>query len=92
MISPCPDPPPSGSRVLPRDIVELKALAERQPELAPAAPLQVGSDRSGAPRPGPPHHAVDRDDDRSADRAARRAASRCSTSIRSPSTGTTCGC
>ncbi len=34
--------PPSGSRVLPRDIAELKALAERQPELAPAAQLQIG--------------------------------------------------
>ena len=41
MIPPCPDPPSSGSRVLPRDILELKALAERQPELAPAATLQV---------------------------------------------------
>ena len=34
-------PPSSGSRLLPRDIVELKALAERQPALAPAAALQV---------------------------------------------------
>jgi FdhE protein len=34
-------PPSSGSRVLPRDVVELKTLAERQPELAPAATLQV---------------------------------------------------
>jgi formate dehydrogenase maturation protein FdhE len=34
-------PPSSGSRVLPRDVLELKALAERQPELAPAASLQV---------------------------------------------------
>ena len=34
-------PPSSGSRVLPRDVLELKALAERQPELAPAAGLQV---------------------------------------------------
>src|SRR5688572_10668841 len=34
-------PPSSGSRVLPRDILELKALAERQPALAPAAMLQV---------------------------------------------------
>ena len=34
-------PPSSGSRVLPRDVLELKALAERQPELAPAATLQV---------------------------------------------------
>src|SRR6185503_13865148 len=31
----------SGSRVLPRDVFELKALAERQPELAPAATLQI---------------------------------------------------
>jgi formate dehydrogenase maturation protein FdhE len=30
-----------GSRVLPRDILELQALAERQPALAPAALLQV---------------------------------------------------
>jgi len=36
-----PSPPSSGSRVQPRDIVELKALAERQPELAPAAALQI---------------------------------------------------
>ena len=35
-------PPASGSRQLPRDIAELKALAERQPELAPAAALQIG--------------------------------------------------
>lgn len=34
-------PPSSGSRVLPRDVVELKMLAERQPELAPAATLQI---------------------------------------------------
>ncbi|HWI16566.1 MAG TPA: formate dehydrogenase accessory protein FdhE [Vicinamibacterales bacterium] len=34
-------PPSSGSRVLPRDVMELKALAERQPALAPAATLQV---------------------------------------------------
>src|SRR5262245_20711549 len=34
-------PPSSGSRVLPRDVVELKTLAERQPALAPAAMLQV---------------------------------------------------
>lgn len=32
---------PSSARVLPRDIAELKALAERQPELASAAQLQV---------------------------------------------------
>ena len=30
-----------GSRVLPRDILELKSLAERQPSLAPAVALQV---------------------------------------------------
>ncbi len=41
MIRPVSGPPSSGSRVLPRDVVELKALAERQPELAPAATLQV---------------------------------------------------
>jgi formate dehydrogenase maturation protein FdhE len=35
-------PPASGSRPSPRDIAELKALAERQPELAPAAALQIG--------------------------------------------------
>jgi formate dehydrogenase maturation protein FdhE len=34
-------PSPSGSRVLPRDVLELKAICERQPELAPAAKLQV---------------------------------------------------
>jgi len=34
-------PPSSGSRLLPRDVLELKALAERQPALAPAAMLQV---------------------------------------------------
>jgi len=34
-------PRSSGSRVLPRDVAELKALAERQPALAPAATLQV---------------------------------------------------
>ncbi|MFA5907324.1 MAG: formate dehydrogenase accessory protein FdhE [Vicinamibacterales bacterium] len=32
---------PSSARVLPRDIAELKALAERQPELAQAAQMQV---------------------------------------------------
>ena len=31
----------AGSRVLPRDVLELKALGERQPELAPAVNLQV---------------------------------------------------
>lgn len=30
-----------GSRALPRDVLELKSLAERQPALAPAAALQV---------------------------------------------------
>ncbi|HYE87175.1 MAG TPA: formate dehydrogenase accessory protein FdhE, partial [Vicinamibacterales bacterium] len=34
-------PPSTGSRALPRDVVELKALAERQPALAPAATLQI---------------------------------------------------
>lgn len=34
-------PPPSGSRNVPRDVLELRALAERQPELAPAATLQI---------------------------------------------------
>ncbi len=33
-------PPSGGSRVLPRDVLELKALGERQPELAPAVALQ----------------------------------------------------
>lgn len=32
---------PSSSRILPRDVLELKSIAERQPELAPAAGLQV---------------------------------------------------
>jgi FdhE protein len=41
MILPVSGPPSSGSRALPRDVLELKALAERQPELAPAATLQV---------------------------------------------------
>ena len=41
MISAVSGTPSSGSRVLPRDVFELKALAERQPELAPAAALQV---------------------------------------------------
>jgi len=31
----------TSARVLPRDIAELKALAERQPELASAAQLQI---------------------------------------------------
>src|ERR687897_2099838 len=34
-------PPSSGSRAMPRDVVELRMLADRQPELAPAAGLQV---------------------------------------------------
>jgi formate dehydrogenase maturation protein FdhE len=34
-------PPSTGSRALPRDVLELKALGERQPELAPAVNLQV---------------------------------------------------
>ncbi|HEX8031598.1 MAG TPA: formate dehydrogenase accessory protein FdhE [Vicinamibacterales bacterium] len=33
--------PSSGSRLLPRDVAELKTLAERQPALAPAATLQI---------------------------------------------------
>ena len=33
--------PSSPSRLLPRDVLELKALAERQPALAPAAALQI---------------------------------------------------
>jgi formate dehydrogenase maturation protein FdhE len=32
---------PTSSRILPRDILELKSIAERQPELASAAGLQV---------------------------------------------------
>ncbi len=32
---------PTSARALPRDIAELKALAQRQPELAPAAELQI---------------------------------------------------
>jgi hypothetical protein len=34
-------PASSGSRAMPRDVVELRTLADRQPELAPAANLQV---------------------------------------------------
>jgi FdhE protein len=34
-------PPSTGSRVGPRDVVELRSLAERQPALAPAATLQI---------------------------------------------------
>ena len=34
-------PPSTGSRVFPRDVAELKTLADRQPELAPAATLQI---------------------------------------------------
>lgn len=33
--------PSSGARLLPRDVLELKALAEKQPALAPAATLQI---------------------------------------------------
>ena len=33
--------PPSGSRLAPRDVFELRALAEKQPALAPAATLQI---------------------------------------------------
>ena len=43
MIQSVSGPPSSGSRILPRDVLELKALAERQPALAPAATLQVDS-------------------------------------------------
>lgn len=42
MIPTVTGPPASGSRHSPRDIAELRALAERQPELAPAAALQIG--------------------------------------------------
>lgn len=41
MIQAVSGPSSSGSRVSPRDVLELKALAERQPALAPAAMLQV---------------------------------------------------
>jgi FdhE protein len=41
MIHPVSGPSSSGSRVFPRDVLELKALAEKQPALAPAATLQV---------------------------------------------------
>src|SRR5918995_7160625 len=41
MMAHVPAPPSTGSRVLPRDVLELKALGERQPELAPAVNLQV---------------------------------------------------
>ena len=41
MIHPVSGPSSSGSRVFPRDVLELRALAERQPALAPAALLQV---------------------------------------------------
>ena len=41
MISPVSGQSSGGSRVLPRDILELQALAERQPALAPAALLQA---------------------------------------------------
>lgn len=34
-------PSSNGSRAFPRDVLELKAIGERQPELAPAANLQV---------------------------------------------------
>ena len=36
-----PSPPSGGSRALPRDVLELKAIGERQPELLPAVNLQV---------------------------------------------------
>ncbi len=41
MIPPVSGSSPSSARALPRDIAELKALAERQPELAAAAQLQI---------------------------------------------------
>ena len=41
MILPCPDHHRAARALLPRDVVELRALAERQPALAPAATLQV---------------------------------------------------
>ena len=41
MILPVSGPPQSGSRLYPRDVLELKTLAERQPALAPAVALQV---------------------------------------------------
>src|SRR6185503_6838732 len=41
MMSTVSGPPSSGTRSMPRDVAELKTLAERQPALAPAAALQV---------------------------------------------------
>jgi formate dehydrogenase maturation protein FdhE len=41
MITAVSGPPSSGSRVGPRDVAELRTLAERQPALAPAATLQI---------------------------------------------------
>src|SRR4029079_15074604 len=41
MMSTVSGPPSSGTRALPRDVAELKSLAERQPALAPAVALQV---------------------------------------------------
>ena len=41
MMAPVSTTPSSGSRLLPRDVLELKAIGERQPELAPAVNLQV---------------------------------------------------
>lgn len=41
MIFAVPSNSGGGSRVLPRDVAELKSLAERQPALAPAVSLQV---------------------------------------------------
>ena len=81
-----------ASRVLPRDVLELKALGERQPELAPAVNLQVDlieavrrvQGRITTPWIETPAETLIG--------APRRAASRCSSSRRSPSTGTTCGC
>src|SRR5690349_18809782 len=41
MILAVSQPPTTGSRMYPRDVMELKTLAERQPALAAAASLQV---------------------------------------------------
>ena len=91
MICPCPDHHSSGSRLLPRDVFELRALAERQPALAPAATLQIDlieAVRRVQGRMTTPWIEA------SAETLTpgSRAASRCSSSRRSPSTGTTCGC
>ena len=59
-------PPSAGSRVLPRDVLELKALGERQPELAPAVNLQVDLIEAVRRVTEPHHDAVDRDVQRNA--------------------------